>query len=177
MDFLKAILARRPHLIPAAVAIGMLVVAHGHWPYAYYEALRWVVCIAAAGVLWALYFGNAGETYGGPGLKVVTWGAMLAVGVLFNPLIPIYATRDFWQVADLCAAGVFTAVALIVARNKGTTKGEYVLLLLFLGVLWGAGLWVAALGNYPETHRTRHATSFRVPRYSDPFRTPRRDRW
>jgi hypothetical protein len=177
MDAPKAILARRPHLIPAAIATGMLVVAHGHWPYAYYEALRWVVCIAAACVLGALYLGHPGEASGGLGLKVVVWGAMLTVGVMFNPLFPVRGTRDFWQVADLCAAGVFGAVALIVARRKGTTTGEYVLLVLFLAALWGAGLWVATLGHYPETHRTRHATSFRIPRYSDPFRTPRPSRW
>ena len=164
MVFPKGILARRPHLIPASIAIGMLVVAHGHWPYAYYETLRWVVCIAAACVLWALYFRNAGETPGGQGLRVVTWGAMLVVGVLFNPVFPIYGTRDFWQVADLCAGGAFSAVALIVARDKGTTTTEYVLLALFLVVLWGGGLGIAGLGHYSVTHYTGHATRFRAPR-------------
>lgn len=45
--------------------------------------------------------------------------ALLAILVLFNPLVPIHLRRDVWRVIDLAAAGVFVAVAFMMRGTQG----------------------------------------------------------
>jgi hypothetical protein len=87
----------RPHALPAAVAAVLLLVALGQHPYSYYTFLRWAVTIAAvvvASVAW-----RSERQWG-------TW-PFVGVAILFNPLAPIYMTRQHWHPVDIICAIAF----------------------------------------------------------------------
>ncbi len=98
---------RYPLTLPVGTAVVFLLGALAPWPYGYFVFLRWVVCFAALMVafraheierLWALW------TFG-------------LVALLFNPLIPIYLTRELWAPIDLLTAVLF-AVAIASLRER-----------------------------------------------------------
>ena len=66
-------------------------------PYEYFQLLRLVVCGAAC------YYAFSLKQH--PGWL---W-TMVAVAVLFNPLLPVMLSRGTWQVIDLAAGVVFLA--------------------------------------------------------------------
>ena len=89
----------RPHAIPAVAAAILLVVALGHHPYGYFTFLRWAVTVAAiavAGAAWKSAF------------QWVTW-PFVAIAILFNPIAPIYMTRQDWRPIDIICAIAFAA--------------------------------------------------------------------
>src|SRR5680860_1621909 len=78
---------------PALIPIIFLVLSFGSWPYAFYQALRWVVCLSA-GYL----------TYKSYGQKETSWVVIFAIiAILFNPIVPFYMTKGTWQFFDLIA--------------------------------------------------------------------------
>ncbi len=80
-----------------AVAMLLLAVPSGIWPYGYYILLRWVVTGTAFFALWAAYE-----------LKKQSWiWIMGAVALLFNPIAPIHLDKDTWVVLDFIVAGLF----------------------------------------------------------------------
>lgn len=95
------LLQKRPHLIPAAVAAFMLLAALGYWPYGYYQLLRFVVCGVSAYVAFMAYQWQK------------LWATWLFgfVAILFNPLIPIHLSREFWHLIDVTCALLFIAIA------------------------------------------------------------------
>lgn len=69
----------------------MLFLALARWPYGYYQILRWVVCGASA---WSVYLAIQTDKNG--------WAWTLGtIAVLFNPILPIYLTRDIWSFLDI----------------------------------------------------------------------------
>lgn len=106
-------LARRPHLIPSAIAAAMLLAAMWKWPYDYYTVMRLAVCGAAVFVAYKAWT-----------FKRV-WGvwAFGFVTVLFNPLVPVHFERGTWQVIDLAAAAMFIA-GVVVLRRPTTGKAS-----------------------------------------------------
>ena len=75
----------------------LLAIPTGLWPYSYYQILRWVVAIIA---LYSAY--SAYKT------KNTKWIIIMGiVAVLFNPIAPIYFSKETWQILDFIAAGVF----------------------------------------------------------------------
>lgn len=96
-----AVIDRRPHLIPAAIAALMLLAALGDWPYGYYQLLRFVVCGAAAYVAWLSYHSKYPWT-------VWVFGF---VAILFNPLAPVHLSRATWGLLDLVCAALFVLAA------------------------------------------------------------------
>jgi hypothetical protein len=109
----KDFFARRPHIIPAAIATAFLLGALGNWPYDYYRLLRWVVCAAAVFVAYKSW--TYRQAWG-------TW-AFGCAAVLFNPLVPFHIKRDTWQVIDLLAAAIFV-VGVVVLRRPTTGKAN-----------------------------------------------------
>ena len=102
------LLQKRPHLVPTAIAVLMLFGALGHWPYSYYQLLRFVVCgvgvyIAITAYLWERVW--------------ATWLFGFVV-VLFNPLLPIHLPREVWQTIDVTCAFLFIAVAFVLRKPK-----------------------------------------------------------
>ena len=83
--------------IGSVVAIVLLVLAAlRRWPYDFYVMLRWTVL--AVGVAGALAESRKNDT---------AWPWILGcIGLLFNPLIPVYLTRATWRVIDVAAAVV-----------------------------------------------------------------------
>ena len=80
------------------LAVSFLIGAMGTHPYAYYQALRWVVCGAAA---YSAYL------YLKEDRTVLVW-VFGIMAILFNPIVPFYLDKDSWQLLDLVAAVVFT---------------------------------------------------------------------
>jgi uncharacterized membrane protein HdeD (DUF308 family) len=95
MNYLKPLL-----LIAGAM---LLLAIPPIWPYAYYQLMRIVVCIA--GVLGAyIAFKH----------KRSAWVWVLGViAVLFNPLAPIHLDKESWVIPDLIAA-----ILMFVASTK-----------------------------------------------------------
>ncbi len=84
-------------------AAAACLVALGDWPYAYYQLLRWLVAGVAGASAWAAF--EQGRT---------SWAwTLVAVAVLFNPLVPVHFDRDAWRVLDPA-----TAVLLITASLR-----------------------------------------------------------
>ena len=95
-------LARRPHLIPSAIAVLVLLLALARWPYVYYQALRWVVCAAAVNVAYRAY------KWKRPG----TLWAFAVLAVIFNPVNPFHLTREIWRVLNVAGAVLFVATII-----------------------------------------------------------------
>ena len=97
---------RRPHLTPSIIAAAMLLGALADWPYGYYQLLRFVTCGVGVYVAYTAY----------------SWQKMWAVwlfgfiALLFNPLIPIYLSREIWQPIDFICAVLFIVMAFILKR-------------------------------------------------------------
>lgn len=96
----------RPAFIPALIAAVMLFAAIAKWPYGYYVLLRWVVC--AVGVLLVVL-----EV--GYERRWALWPFAL-IALLFNPLVPVYLTREIWLPIDVVAGALFVVAALALAR-------------------------------------------------------------
>lgn len=85
----------------AKIAIGMLILAPIlPFPYGFYTFLRIVIC-CSAGYIAGNFFNNNNQASG-----------ILFAGIafLFNPIIPIYLSREVWLVLDWLCAGVFVKV-------------------------------------------------------------------
>jgi hypothetical protein len=106
------------HGLPAAIffvpAIALLI-ALVPLPYGYYTLLRIVVC-GAAGFIAYREYATAGH------FTPWVW-LMVGLAVLFNPLIPIYLTREIWAPIDIFAAIMFL-VYWRVRRNSKSAHGN-----------------------------------------------------
>lgn len=64
------------------------------WSYEFFTLLRFIVSSTTAYLAWLTYR-NGKENW--------TW-ALGAIAILFNPLLPIYLTREIWVVIDFITA-------------------------------------------------------------------------
>lgn len=86
--------------IVAIVAAAMLLLAiPSIWPYGYYQILRWVIAGAA------VFIGYLAYQFG----KKWWLGVMVAIAIVFNPIAPIYFSKEVWVVFDFIVAVVFLA--------------------------------------------------------------------
>jgi len=102
-DFALAVFA-------AVVAAAVAVVAHGRWPYHYYETFRWIICCAA------LYCGYLLRT------RPLALTACVAIGIVFNPIAPLRMRASQWQQYDIVAALVMATVAIYAWQLWNATK-------------------------------------------------------
>lgn len=71
------------------------------WPYSFYVLLRWAVCISASIIAYEFYKSN-----------LRGWALVLgAIGLLFNPIVPVYLAKSSWVGIDLISAMVFFLAA------------------------------------------------------------------
>lgn len=98
----------RPTTLVTLVSAAMLVLAVlPWWPYAYYQALRVVVCGSCVFLAY-----DAFRTHRTP------WAwALVALAVLFNPLAPIHLERGAWFFLDLGAAAFLGVHWVAVVRR------------------------------------------------------------
>ncbi len=94
------------------LAIAVLLGASGTHPYAYYQILRWVVCAAAA---YTAYLYLQAE-------RTALFWVFAAMAILFNPIAPIYMSRDTWQNYDLIAAMMFVVSLFLASKAVHQTN-------------------------------------------------------
>ncbi len=82
--------------LPAAMLFGSLL---DGLPYAYFQLLRWVVCISAG--LWA-YHGYERD-------DKLTMAIFIPIAILFNPIAPVYLRRGTWIPIDVISGLLFLA--------------------------------------------------------------------
>lgn len=100
---------RRPHFVPALAVAVMLLVAVASLPYGYFQFLRWATCAVAIYVAVMSYRWNR---------KWATW-VFGAVAILFNPILPVYLTKEIWRPIDLSCAAIFLlSIALLREPNQ-----------------------------------------------------------
>ncbi len=83
-------------------------------PYGFFTFLRWVVSGTAAYLTW---FSLNYEKRGFPLIMGV-------IAILFNPIVPIYLTRDLWKIIDLVVAAILLVsfFALKLPRDFNASK-------------------------------------------------------
>lgn len=75
----------------------LLFLALGYHPYSYYIVLRWIIFLSSFYSGWVL-----------SKLEKHNWSwIFLIVGILFNPIIPVYLDRGIWQIIDVVVALTF----------------------------------------------------------------------
>lgn len=83
------------------IAIAMLLGALASNPYSYYQILRWFISFVAGYSAYVSYKQND---------NVWLW-IMIVIAVLFNPIAPIYLTRDIWFWINIIVSGImFTSI-------------------------------------------------------------------
>lgn len=104
----------RPAGIPAAVGGFFLLIAFLGAPYAFYEVVRWV---GTAMAVWCAVVATS--------QKRTAWAvAFSAMAVLFNPLIPIYLTRETWAPLDAVAFVLFATAGVKLRASRPATPKD-----------------------------------------------------
>lgn len=88
--------------VAAFAAAALLGAAVLNLPYGYYNFLR--LAVTSAGVLVCLQLRKTKE--------VVPLIGFVGIVLLFNPVFPVYLTREIWFWVDLLAAGIFFIAGL-----------------------------------------------------------------
>ena len=94
--------------ITSIVAILMLLLAipSGLWSYGYYQILRWIVAGTALFIAYIAYH-----------LEKQVWIWIMAIiAILFNPIAPIYLSKEAWVIIDLITSIIFF-VSMLKVRN------------------------------------------------------------
>ena len=82
---------------PSFIAILLLLLALFPMPYGYYTLVRLCIC------LYSVFL-----AYKSWERKIDIWmWIFIVITVLFNPIIPIYLSRELWAVIDIVTAIVF----------------------------------------------------------------------
>jgi hypothetical protein len=101
--------------LPGFVWIGLalaLFLALLDWPYGYYQFLRLAVCAGAAFIAFATWRASP------------VWGcALVALALLFNPLVPVHFERGTWALIDAGAGVLLLAHWWVVGRTQGGKDG------------------------------------------------------
>ena len=102
-------------LMWSAVAVATLLLAlalmPGH-PYSYFQALRVVVCFAAAFVAVVAYRTDK---------EGWAW-ACGATAALYNPFLPVHLSRGQWSVVNVLTIVLLVAAGLSIARKAKPAK-------------------------------------------------------
>jgi hypothetical protein len=71
------------------------------WEYSYYILLRWAIFISS--IIVAIGFYNS---------KITGWALVFgAIAFLFNPIFPVYLSRQMWTPIDFISAVLFFIAA------------------------------------------------------------------
>lgn len=101
----------QPIIIMKIVAIIMLFWALADNPYFYYQILHWVICWLAVYLTYLAYQN-----------KKNIWIWLFAISaVCFNPILPIYFSREIWSVLDILVA-VMILISIFKTKNSISNK-------------------------------------------------------
>jgi hypothetical protein len=90
-----------------ASGIILLLAINPTWPYGYYILLRWAVFLAS--IIVAVGFYKS---------KITGWAFVFAaIAYLFNPIFPVYITRQIWTPIDLICAVLFFIAGFSVKKK------------------------------------------------------------
>lgn len=93
--------------LASGIAVIMLLLAVGDWPYGYFILLRWVVTASAAFLVW---FNHSTSR--------TKWTVAFAViALLFNPIAPVHLDKESWVVIDIIVAVIFVISSLVIKRK------------------------------------------------------------
>jgi len=88
------------------LSIALLFLALGNHPYSFYTILRWVVSASSLYTGWILSkFQNHNWAW-----------IFFIIGILFNPIFPVYLDKVTWQLIDLAVA--ITIIISMTKKNK-----------------------------------------------------------
>ncbi len=88
------------------LTIALLLLAPFHWPYSYYIFLRWFVLLSTlAHIGFSIWL-----------RRPLCLLIFVPIGLLFNPIEPIYFSKDNWAIID------FVAAILILVGYEELTK-------------------------------------------------------
>lgn len=73
-----------------------LILAIFSWPYGYYVILRWLISLSAGYLAYRFYKKQNSMRY-----------VFVLILLLFNPIYPVYLTKQIWVVLDLVVSMVF----------------------------------------------------------------------
>ncbi|MBT2551912.1 DUF6804 family protein [Arthrobacter sp. ISL-5] len=97
-----------PATVPAAIGAVFLLMAGMGAQYEFYVVMRWAVTGMA---IWMCVVASA--------LKRTPWVVVfVAIALLFNPLIPVYATREFWVPFDFAGFVLFWVAGVKLRASK-----------------------------------------------------------
>ena len=94
----------------------LLLALPSGWDYFFYILLRWIICGSSIYMAWQAYR-----------MKVNAWLVPFTIiAVLFNPLLPVYLSKEMWALFDISAAVVFFAAAfkMVKASTLGISDGK-----------------------------------------------------
>lgn len=97
-----------PATVPAVIGAIFLFMAILGGSYELFVVMRWAV--TAMAIWMAVVAGNLAKT---PWVVV-----FVAIALLFNPIIPFYATREFWVPVDLAGLVLFWAAGVNLRASK-----------------------------------------------------------
>ena len=94
-----------PHLLASALLLWALFPFN---PYSYYSVMRWIVS--------ALFIFLAVQSYEKRrDIWVWIWGVTAGI---YNPLLPVHATRDFWSVLNVATVAILVYAATVLLRTR-----------------------------------------------------------
>lgn len=97
-----------PAAVPAVIGAAFLLMAGMGAQYEFYIVMRWAVTAMA---IWASVVAGS--------LKMTSWVVVfVAAALLFNPLIPVYATREFWVPFDFAGFVLFWVAGVKLRASK-----------------------------------------------------------
>lgn len=103
-----------PAVIPAIIGAFFLLVGFLGAPYEFYVVLRWAVTSMA---IWMLTIAS--------GQKRSLWTfVFICMALLFNPIMPINMTRDFWVIPDIAGAVIFAIAGGKMCASRPATHAD-----------------------------------------------------
>jgi len=85
------------NILTVICIIALLLAISSIWPYGYYQLLRWLI---AGTAVFLIFIASELEK------RAWIW-IIAAIAILFNPIIPIYLSKEIWVVIDFIAAIIF----------------------------------------------------------------------
>lgn len=101
----KNLKAFTPHILAAALLLWALVPSN---PYGYYSVMRWIVC---ATFIYIAMKSHEQQRQ----VWIWVWGVLAGI---YNPIFPVRATREFWEIINIATIAV-VVVGAIRSRNRG----------------------------------------------------------
>ena len=94
--------------------VALLLIGAFKLPYGYYTFLRIVVTLYT--LLLAFYAHDQSKNN--------IMFLFMGIAILFNPLIPVYLSKDIWKFVDIVTAVLFIAIPLMLKETKAPLSSD-----------------------------------------------------